>query len=856
MRSRGTFLSIATLFVALAAAQQAAQTGTGTVPQLIPYSGIAKDVSGKPLSGVVGITFLLYQQEQGGSPLWLETQGVQADSRGHYSVQLGATLTNGVPNDLFVSGEARWLGIQIAGQSEAARVMLLSVPYAMKAGDAQTLGGLPPSAFMLSAPASTGATAAASVASTSSAAPSTPANVTTTGGTVNAIPLFSTATNIQNSAIAQTGTGTTARIGIGTATPAATLDVKGAATVRGALALPSVAAATKTAGSNSQPVSLVASSFSSSTSTPVNQTFQWQAESAGNDTANPSGTLNLLYGLGTTKPSETGLHIASNGQISFAPGQTFPGTGNGTVTSVATGAGLSGGPITSSGTLSIATGGVTNTMLANPSLTVSSGTGLTGGGSVALGGTTTLSLITSCVSGQLLKWNGSAWACSADANSGGTVTSVGLSAPASDFVVSGSPVTGSGTLTLAWNVAPTASNSANAIVKRDASGNFAANTISAVGLAATGAVTGNALSASTSVTGAQLITSGSVNVDVNNTNAGTELPGILFGTGNSGTAISSARTSGSTNEVGLDFYTGSTRVVSIAPSSQVAMGSPPPLDSNTQLAVSANGSTPALNAFSAVGFSSAGDTFLNGGIGGSFTGGLGDHNNGFSDGDGIDATNADGGLASGGGFAGNFTGDVNVSDQIFATVKDFKIDHPLDPANKYLFHSSVESSEMMNIYTGNVVLDGSGQATIELPDWFEALNRDFRYQLTAIGKPGPGLYVADKISGSHFSIAGGAPGAEVSWQVTAVRQDAYAKAHPLVVEQEKEAQLKGFYIHPELYGAPEEKQVEWARNPEWMRSIKELRAKRTSSQAKSGARPPGGAAHQNPNPVASAASQK
>jgi hypothetical protein len=343
---------------------------------------------------------------------------------------------------------------------------------------------------------------------------------------------------------------------------------------------------------------------------------------------------------------------------------------------------------------------------------------------------------------------------------------------------------------------------------------------------------------------------------VNNTNAGTELPGIRFGTGVSGAAISSARTSGSTNEAGLDFYTASRRVMAISPSSEVAMGVPPPLDTNTQLAVSANGFTTAFNAFSAVAFSSAGDTFSNGGIGGSFTGGLGDHNNGFSDGDGIDATNAGGGLASGGGLAGNFTGDVNVSDQIFATVKDFKIDHPLDPANKYLFHSSVESSEMMNIYTGNVVLDGSGQATIELPDWFEALNRDFRYQLTAIGRPGPGLYVADKIYGSHFTIAGGAPGAEVSWQVTGVRQDPYAKAHPLVVEQEKKAQLKGFYIHPELYGAPEEKQVEWARNPEWMRSIKELRAKRNSSQAKPGARPIGGAAHQNLNPVASAASQR
>ena len=241
MRSHATFLSTATLFVALAVAQQAVQTGARTVPQLIPYSGIAKDVSGKPLSGVVGITFLLYQQEQGGSPLWLETQSVQADSRGHYSVQLGATLPNGVPNDLFVSGEARWLGIQIAGQPEASRVMLLSVPYAMKAGDAQTLAGLPASAFVLAAPmnGSASGTAMANTAPSSSAAPATiTSNVTTTGGTVNAIPLFTAAANIQTSAITQTGTGATskafsAQCPLGNATLAAPYIVFGTGTIIG-----------------------------------------------------------------------------------------------------------------------------------------------------------------------------------------------------------------------------------------------------------------------------------------------------------------------------------------------------------------------------------------------------------------------------------------------------------------------------------------------------------------------------------------------------------------------------------------------------------------------------------------------
>jgi hypothetical protein len=176
-------------------------------------------------------------------------------------------------------------------------------------------------------------------------------------------------------------------------------------------------------------------------------------------------------------------------------------------------------------------------------------------------------------------------------------------------------------------------------------------------------------------------------------------------------------------------------------------------------------------------------------------------------------------------LAGNFRGNVNVTGSITAGKKDFKIDHPLDPANKYLLHASVESSEMKDIYDGTVLLDAKGEAVVQLPDWFEAVNGNFRYQLTAIGAPSPGLYIAEKISNNRFKIAGGAPGGEVSWQVTGIRQDAYAKADPMVVEQQKNPQERGYYIHPELYGAPEEKGIEWARNPAWMLQVQELRAK-------------------------------
>jgi hypothetical protein len=146
------------------------------------------------------------------------------------------------------------------------------------------------------------------------------------------------------------------------------------------------------------------------------------------------------------------------------------------------------------------------------------------------------------------------------------------------------------------------------------------------------------------------------------------------------------------------------------------------------------------------------------------------------------------------------SGNLNVTGAITAGVKDFRIDHPLDPTNKYLYHTSVESSEMMNIYTGNATLGYDGEAAVTLPDWFEAVNTDFRYQLTAIGAPAPNLHVAQEIENHQFRIAGGVAGMKVSWQVTGVRHDAYAQKHPLMVEVDKSESDRGHYLHPEAFG--------------------------------------------------------
>jgi hypothetical protein len=122
---------------------QQVSSSSGTVPTVIRFSGNLAEADGKPLSGVVGVTFSLYQEEQGGAPLWVETQNVLADKSGHDAVTLGLATTQGLPQAIFASGEARWLGVQPQGQAEQPPVLLVSVPYALKAGDAETLGGLP-----------------------------------------------------------------------------------------------------------------------------------------------------------------------------------------------------------------------------------------------------------------------------------------------------------------------------------------------------------------------------------------------------------------------------------------------------------------------------------------------------------------------------------------------------------------------------------------------------------------------------------------------------------------------------------------------------------------------------------------
>jgi hypothetical protein len=362
------------------------------MPRLVQFNGILKEAAGKP---VAGVAFALYKDQEGGAPVWMETQNVALDESGRYSVLLGATRNEGLPQELFTSGEARWLGVHVQGQTaEPPRILLVSVPYALKAADAETVGGMPPSAFVRAAtPVSTAVASSAAKAGANAIGSALPS--VTGSGTLNTVPLWtgvaSPTSTLGDSALFQTGSGTTAKIGINTTTPSATLDVHGVEILRGVLYMTPTGTATATQGFNSNAQQMVASAFDSANLTAVNQNFRWQAEALSNNTASPSGRLSLLYSSGTGAPAETGFNIASTGLVHWAPGQTFPGTGP------------------------------------------------------------------------------------------GTVTTVGLSAPASDFAVSGSPVTSSGSLALGWTVAPTSADTANAIVKRDGTGSFIANNITASG---------------------------------------------------------------------------------------------------------------------------------------------------------------------------------------------------------------------------------------------------------------------------------------------------------------------------------------------------------------------------------------
>src|SRR5580692_3106487 len=530
------------------------------VPPMVKFSGVLNGASSKPMTGTVGITFSLYKEAQGGAALWVETQNVTLDKTGHYTALLGSTTSQGLPAALFASGEARWLSVQAQGQAEQPRTVLMSVPYALKALDAETIGGLPPSAFVKAA--APGGASSANLNASGAAITGT--------GTANHITKWLSPTKLGNSNIFD---GSAGRVGIATTAPGATLDVNGTAVIR--------SNATVDGSLGAGPITATSSS---------------------------SGGTGIFANAGSSG--------GSNGVIAEGA------TGVAAYTTVA--------------------------------------------GSIAVFG-----------------------------NGGNSTGSNGV-----------------------------------------------------VGYGATGVAGNSTITGSYGTYG-----SGSTGVWGNSTGTGANI-GVL--------GLGATGVSGSGDTWGV-----------LGESS------------------SANGS--------------------GGGFGNSSTG------------DALFTYNQSGG------YAAFFDGDVDVDGNLSKAGGSFKIDDPLDPANKYLYHSFVESPDMMNIYNGNANTDEQGSAVVRLPEWFETLNRDFRYQLTVIGQFAQAI-VASKVANHQFAIKTDKPNVEVSWQVTGIRQDAWANAHRIPVEVEKAQADRGLYLHPELFGAPAEKSIGLAHHPMMLKQIKQQAAEPPASK--------------------------
>ena len=607
-------------------------TNQGTasvVPRLIKFTGAVKDATGKAQTGAVTLTFSLYEEQESGRPLWVETQSVQLDEQGRYIVLLGAMQPEGLPLDLFVTGQAHWLGVQPAlpGAGEQPRVLLVGVPYALKAADADTLGGKPLSAFVTT----DGQTSASQVGTTAStgrtgptasakpapgahgdaALSSTNQSLASVGGrgTTNYIPIWTSSTTLGNSAFFQTG----GKVGLGTTAPGAKLEAVGGTGVglRGS-----------TTGINGGAV-------------------------VGNATASSGGTTGVRGDSASTR----GAGVV--GDASATSGSTIGVLGE-----------------------------------------VASPNGIAG-------------IFNNTVGGKILSGQ----------NKGVEVFSV-------------------------------------------------ANSKSAPGVSTVGF----------------------------NAPSGSGLPGTdaIHAAGGCGDYLSMSGPEGGNGMVvtgGASFLSGGSGIIAVG-------------------GYSCHGPGPGVVASA-------------------------NYGEGVSDA--IDAFAREG---SEEGIAGCFTGCVNVSGNLAVSgTKSFRIDYPLDPLNKYLYHAALESSEVLNLYTGNAVLDANGEAAVQLPEWFEALNRDFRYHLTAIGAPAPNLHIAQEIQNRSFRIGGGAPGMKVSWQVTAVRQDAWEKQHPMPVVVEKAQRERGYYLNPELFGAPPEKGMDWARHPQLMKQMKEIREKQAKQAHAPAAKP-------------------
>jgi hypothetical protein len=727
---------------------QPAAKSTATVPRLVKFTGTLTGAAGKPLTGVVGATFALYAEETGGAPLWMETQSLRTDSAGRYTAMLGVTRNDGIPAEVFASGQGRWLGVQPQGEAERPRVLMVSVPYALQAADAETLGGLPPSAFALAGASATPA------AATGRSAPASPAKSAQTGaaspdltgtGVADHLAYWTSASALASSALYQTAA---KHIGLGTTTPSAGIEVD-AATVTAILGN-----ATATSGAfngvNGQSASTTGAGVSgvatATTGTP-NGVYGSSASATGDGVyglnSSTTGPAVGVYGQSQFN-GVSGLATASTGYANGVYGQTLS---------------TSGSAISGSAT---ATTGNTNGVYGQAAST--SGWGVFGNATATTGST-------NGVYGQTASTIGNGVFGNATSTTGGNNGVYGQTASPS-----GNGVTGVNNATTGGNGVFGSSNATSG-----SSSGVAGFTASTIGNGVSGYATSTS-GGNNGVYGQTVSPNGNGITGVNDSSTGGN--GVV-GSGNatSGTSTGVSGFTSSTGGVGVEGVAtassgGTIGVQGISKSSTGTgvWGQSP----DTGVVGTTEICSPTCTATAGVAglFSTGtGGTILNG-----YTG----------------ATRMFYVNAAGDGF---FAGNLTVTGKVTKGSGSFKIDHPLDPANKYLSHSFVESPDMMNIYNGNVTTNARGVATVVLPDYFEALNGDYRYQLTVIGQFAQAI-VSNEIANGRFTIKTSRPKVKVSWQVTGIRHDAYANAHRIPVTEDKPAAEQGTYLHPDAFGQP------------------------------------------------------